>query len=101
VAASGTTSTDTVAGTYPTSWNRGAGTLTENPSVTKSTAPVMRVTKTVSTTRIHTVCLMGIYVSYLEGVAGTRYRAILMIGMWLLIVCGAQTARYWLDLMIG
>lgn len=56
-------------GTYPTGWNRCVGTLTETPSVTLGTAPVMRVEKNVATTRVNTVCFMGMYVSYTEAVA--------------------------------
>jgi hypothetical protein len=65
VAALGTNSVDIVAGTYPASWNRGQGTITENPSVVLGTAPVMRITKTAAVTRIHTVCFMGIMVAVL------------------------------------
>jgi hypothetical protein len=82
VAANGTNSVDIVAGTYPASWNRGAGTITENPSPTLGTAPVLRVTKTAAVTRIHTVCLMAISVAILPDGAptGTRYRSIMMVG---------------------
>ena len=66
---------------YPTGWMRAPGTMTENPSVTLGTAPVMRVTKTVATTRANTVCLMGIYVDSVPGAAATpRRRSIMMIG---------------------
>ncbi len=80
VAASGTNSVDIVAGTFPTSWNRGSGAIAENPSVTKGTAPVMRVTKTVNQTRIHTVCFMGINVAYIEAVGGGHLRGPMMVG---------------------
>ncbi len=69
IAASGTNNVDIVAGTYPASWNRGVGTLTENPTVTLATAPVMRVTKTAAVTRIHTVCLMALVVAVQPGEA--------------------------------
>jgi hypothetical protein len=82
VAANGTNSVDIVAGTYPTNWNRGQGTITEQPSVTKGTAPVMRVTKTGAVTRVHTVCFMGIMVSYspTPAATGRRYFSPIMIG---------------------
>ncbi len=83
VAANGTNSVDIVAGTYPTNWNRGVGTITENPSVTKGTQPVMRVTKTASVTRIHTVCLMALVVAVSPGAppsGATRYGSIMMVG---------------------
>jgi hypothetical protein len=74
VAANGTNSVDIVAGTYPSGWNRGQGTITEDPTVTLGTAPVMRVTKTGAVTRIHTVCFMGIMVSYSPTPAATARR---------------------------
>jgi hypothetical protein len=80
VAANGTNSVDIVAGTYPTNWNRGQGTITENPSVTLGDAPRMAVTKTVSTTRIHTVCFMGIMVDTVAAAAGRRHFSPIMVG---------------------
>ncbi len=60
-------SVDANAGTYPTSWIRGQGAISENPTVTLGTAPVMSLRKNVATTRIHTCCFMGMYVSYIPG----------------------------------
>jgi hypothetical protein len=73
---------DIVAGTYPASWIRSQGTMSENPSVTKGTAPVMRIEKIVSTTRINTCCLMAMSVAILPNgsPAGTRYGSIMMVG---------------------
>jgi hypothetical protein len=79
VAANGTNSVDIVAGTYPASWNRGQGTITEDPTITKGTAPVMRVTKTGAVTRIHTVCFMGIMVGYSPTPAGRRNLSPIMV----------------------
>jgi len=53
-------------GTYSTGWKLSHGTLTSSPSVTLGTAPVMRITQVTSSTRIATVCFMGIYVDYTE-----------------------------------
>jgi hypothetical protein len=64
IAAGTATSCDIVAGTYPTSWNQGVGTMTENPTVTLGTAPVMRVTKNIATTRINSVALMAMVVTF-------------------------------------
>jgi hypothetical protein len=73
---------DIVAGTYPASWIRSQGTMSENPTVTKGTAPVMRIEKIVSATRINTCCLMAMNVAILPNgsPAGTRYRSIMMVG---------------------
>jgi hypothetical protein len=82
-AIAGTTSScDIVAGTYPASWNRFTGIISENPSVTVGTAPVMRVAKDIATTRANACTLMAMLVSVLPGVAptGTRYRSLMMIG---------------------
>jgi hypothetical protein len=56
--------------------------MSENPSVTKGTAPVMRIEKIVSTTRINTCCLMAMSVAILPNgsPAGTRYGSIMMVG---------------------
>lgn len=62
----------TTGGTYATGWKLSHGTLTYAPSVTVSTAPVMRVTQVTSSTRIAMVCFMGIYVDYTPGTAGTN-----------------------------
>jgi len=60
------------AGTFPTGWKPSSGTITENPSVTLGTAPVMRITQVTSSTRIAIVCFMGIYVDF-TAVSGTTY----------------------------
>lgn len=69
-------SVDVNDGTYPTGWNRGPGTLVDNPSVTLGAAPVMQVRKGVSTTRVATVCLMAMVVSYIEGDTETYERTV-------------------------
>lgn len=56
------------AGTFPTGWKTSVGTLTASPSVTPTTAPVMRITQVTSSTRIAIVCFMGIYVDYTPAV---------------------------------
>jgi hypothetical protein len=63
IATTGEVSADIVSGTYPASWNRGVGTMTEYPSVTLGTQPVMRVTKVDSSTRFNAVCLMVLMVA--------------------------------------
>jgi hypothetical protein len=80
--AAASSSVDIVAGTYPASWIRGATAISENPSVTLGTAPVMRVTKTVSSTRINTVCYMGIMVDEIPTPPATiqRLRPVMHIG---------------------
>jgi hypothetical protein len=67
------------ASTYPSQWVRISPSIAENPSLTLGTAPVMRVRKNLAATRRHTVCFMGMYVSYTVGAApsGTRLRFIL------------------------
>lgn len=57
-------------GTYPTGWKVSFGTLTDAPSVTVGTAPVMRVTQVTSSTRIAVVCFMGIQVAWTPAAAG-------------------------------
>ncbi len=57
-------------GTFITGWKGSPGTITEAPSVTLGTAPVMRVTQVTSSTRIAVVCFMGIYVDYTPAVGG-------------------------------
>jgi len=59
------------AGTWPTGWKASPGTVTEAPSVTLGTAPVMRVTQVTSSTRIAIVCFMGMYVDFTP--LGTTY----------------------------
>lgn len=75
-------SCDIVAGTYPASWNRSQGVITENPTVVKGTQPVMRITKDIATTRINSCSLMALVVAVSPGVAPTtqRYRSIMMVG---------------------
>ena len=80
------TSCDIVAGTFPTSWNYGKGTLTENPSVTMGTQPVMRVQKVTASTRANSCCAMGMYVAYIENPEAGRLRGIQMIGCALLSI---------------
>ncbi len=57
-------------GTFITGWKGAPGTITEAPSVTLGTAPVMRVTQVTSSTRIAMVCFMGIYVDYTPAATG-------------------------------
>lgn len=64
-------SCDILSGTYPTSWNRSQGVMTEAPSVTLGTAPVMRVVKDIATTRINSCCQMAMLVSVTPGVAAS------------------------------
>jgi hypothetical protein len=71
IATTGEVSADIVSGTYPASWNRGVGTMTENPTVTLGTQPVMRVTKVDSSTRFNAVCLMALMVSVTPGTPAT------------------------------
>lgn len=53
-----------IAGTYGTQWHWSPGTMTETPSVTKGTAPVMRITQVTASTLVAMVCAMFIYVDY-------------------------------------
>ena len=53
-------------GTYLTNWAIQFGPVTYNPSVTLSTAPVARITKTDTGTRAADLCFMGILVDYTE-----------------------------------
>jgi hypothetical protein len=53
--------------TYNTGWKISYGTKTYNPAVTVTTSPVMRITQVTSSTRIATVCFMGMYVDYTPG----------------------------------
>jgi hypothetical protein len=52
------------AGTWLTGWKLTAGTLTEAPSVTLGTSPVIRITQVTSSTRIAICCFMAMYVDY-------------------------------------
>lgn len=54
--------------TYPTGWKLSHSTVTYDPAVTLGTAPVMRINQVTSSTRIATVCFMGIYVDYTPAV---------------------------------
>jgi hypothetical protein len=54
----------TTEGTYTTGWKISYGTLTASPSVTVGSSPVMRITQVTSSTRIATVCFMGLLVDY-------------------------------------
>ncbi len=64
----------TLGGTYGSGWKWSPGTMTEQPSVTLGTAPVMRVTQTTASTRIAVVCGMFIYVDYTPVVAAVAAR---------------------------
>lgn len=57
-------------GSYPTNWLWTQGTITENPSVTLSSNPVLAVRKTDAGTRVASVDFMGLYVEYTPAVAG-------------------------------
>jgi hypothetical protein len=57
------------AGTYGTGWKWSFGTMTETPTVTLGTAPVMQVTQVTASTRIAIVCFMGMYVDYTPAAA--------------------------------
>lgn len=57
----------TIAGTYATGWKWSQGTPTINPTVTKGTQPVMRITQVTSSTRIAMVCAMMVTVEYTLG----------------------------------
>ncbi len=52
------------AGTYGAGWKWSLGTMTQYPTVTIATSPVMRCTQVTSSTRIADVCFMGMYVDY-------------------------------------
>jgi hypothetical protein len=77
-----TPSIDVTTGTFPTGWNWGATTWANLPSVTKGTAPVMRIRKNIANTRTSQCCFMGMMVDYTVVTAGaaTRYRSIMMVG---------------------
>jgi hypothetical protein len=59
----------TNAGTYPTGWKWQAGTQAEAPSVTTTSAPVMKLRQVTSSTRIAMCCFMGMYVDFIQGSA--------------------------------
>ena len=52
-----------VIGDYPTGW-RWKSVLSESPSVTLGSSPVLQITKTDATTRVAHACRMGLYVDY-------------------------------------
>lgn len=54
----------TAGGTYAVGWKWSPGTLADAPIVTKSTAPIMRITQVTASTRIADVCAMFVYVDY-------------------------------------
>lgn len=54
-------------GTYVTGWKITRATLTYNPSVVVTTAPVMRITQVTANTRIAVVCFMGMFVDFTQG----------------------------------
>lgn len=56
-------------GTHPANWRGQGGTIVHSPSVTKSTAPVARITKTDTGTRAADLDFMGIMVDYTPAVA--------------------------------
>lgn len=53
-----------IAGTFPTNWRTTTNVVQYAPTVTKGTAPVLRVQKTTSTTRVALVDYMAIIVDY-------------------------------------
>jgi hypothetical protein len=59
------------AGTDPAGWRTYKGAYAYAPSVTKGSAPQIRITKTVATTRVHSCDLMGVVVEYVPAVSGT------------------------------
>lgn len=60
-----------VQGTYPTGWIWSPGTITATPTVTKGTSPVARIQQVTASTRIASVCFMGMYVDYTSSVSVT------------------------------
>lgn len=62
-------------GTYNTGWKWSRGTMTNAPSVTLGTAPVMRITQVTASTRIAVVCFMGMYVDYTPSSGSTYTKA--------------------------
>jgi hypothetical protein len=61
----------TTEGTYPTGWKWSFGTTTYSPSVTLGNSPVARITQVTSSTRIATVCFLGMYVDYTPAVVAS------------------------------
>lgn len=64
-----TPSIDILNATFPSGWLLGATAITENPSLTFGTAPVMQVRKNIAAGRVSACCLMGMYVSYISPTA--------------------------------
>jgi hypothetical protein len=56
-------------GTYPSFWTITRSTITEAPSVTLGSSPVLAVRKTDAGTRVASVCFMGVYMDYTPAVA--------------------------------
>jgi hypothetical protein len=59
----------TAAGTEPTGWHTYKGTYTYSPSVTRSSGPRIRITKTTASTRIHQVDYAAVLVEHKPQVA--------------------------------
>lgn len=60
--------TPTLLGTYPSEWGRHRNAnISYSPSVTLGTAPVMRVRRPETASRVASVCFMGMYVEYIPG----------------------------------
>lgn len=76
----GILSCDAADGTFPTGWFSRQLTVADLPSVTLGTAPVMRVRKNQATTRVYSVCLMALEVSYVEAAASSRGPQVIWIG---------------------
>lgn len=70
--ASTTSSCDLSSGAYPTSWGRFTGIVTENPTVVKGTAPVMRISKDIAISRVNACCLMAMIVAVSPGVVAAE-----------------------------
>jgi hypothetical protein len=51
-------------GNYATGWKLSFGAVTASPSVTVGSSPVARITQVTSSTRIATVCFMGLYMAW-------------------------------------
>jgi hypothetical protein len=81
VVAAVSSSCDANSGTYPTGWTRGQTGISEDPTVTKGTAPVMQIRKVVSNTRENQCCFMGIMVSYspTPAVTARRYFSVISV----------------------
>ncbi len=62
-------------GTYPTNWLLKFGSVQYAPTVTLSTAPVIRVTKTQTQARMADCCFLGLVVEWTEPESGTQANA--------------------------